>query len=196
MTPFHRPEPRNPELVRALGFLVVEDHEFQRSMLVRMLQHMNARHVYSAADGRAGLELLSNHGDAIDVVISDLDMPGMDGMEFIRHVGVAGRGVSLIVASALERGLLASVETMATAHGIRFLGSIEKPGTPGKLEQLIQHPERGAEFGRQLRRDHRQIAEALAIQPAHGFPGGVEGLAAKGRETGEQQGHGIPHISR
>jgi EAL domain-containing protein (putative c-di-GMP-specific phosphodiesterase class I)/FixJ family two-component response regulator len=138
MTPRDRTESRHGELVRSLGFLVVEDHEFQRNMLVRMLRGLHARSVHGAVDGRAGLDLLQRHPADIDVIISDLDMPGMDGMEFIRHVGAAGRGVSLIVASALERELLASVETMATAHGIHFLGSIEKPVTPGKLEQLIR----------------------------------------------------------
>ena len=126
------------ELIPSLGFLVVEDHEFQRSMLVRMLQDLRAASVHAAADGRVALDLLRDRSNRIDVVISDLDMPGMDGMQFIRHLGSAGRAVSLSVASALDRGLLASVETMVSAYGIRLLGSIEKPVTPGKLEELIR----------------------------------------------------------
>ena len=139
MTAVPRGEPADdPRVVPKLGFLVVEDHEFQRSVLVRMLEGMRARAVHSAADGRAGLDLLKKLGPQVDVIISDLDMPGMDGLEFIRHIAAAGRGVSLIVASALQRELLASVETMAVAHGIQFLGSIEQPVTPGKLEELIR----------------------------------------------------------
>lgn len=123
--------------MRQLSFLVVEDQEFQRNTLVKILNGLRAKEVYAAADGRAGLELLKSLNNAVDVVVSDLDMPTMDGMEFIRHLGTGWRGTSLIVASALERGLLSSVETMANAYGIQFLGAIEKPVTPRKLEELI-----------------------------------------------------------
>lgn len=119
-----------------LAFLVVEDHEFQRQMLVRMLRALDARCVYAAGHGREALELLAANGD-IDVIITDLDMPGMDGMEFIRHVGTANSTASLIIASALERDLLFSVESMSAAYGLNFLGTLEKPITPGKLSELL-----------------------------------------------------------
>ena len=124
-------------LPHTLSFLVVEDHEFQRAMLVKMLKGLNAKSIYTAADGRAALELLRTLDAPPDVIISDLDMPVMDGMELMRHIGAARSGASLIVASALERNVLSSVETMATAYGINFLGTIEKPVTPVKLEELI-----------------------------------------------------------
>jgi EAL domain-containing protein (putative c-di-GMP-specific phosphodiesterase class I) len=73
----------------------------------------------------------------MDIIISDLDMPGMDGMEFIRHVGAAGIPVSVILSSALDPALVSSVETMTKAYGITLLGAIEKPVTPQKLEALI-----------------------------------------------------------
>src|SRR5687767_13449664 len=121
-----------------LSFLIVEDQEFQRNMLVKMLKQMGASTVYTATDGREALEHLKKLDAPVDVIISDLDMPGMDGMEFIRHIGEEGLGTSLIVASGVERGVLTSVETMASAYGINFLGTIEKPVTPRKLEELLQ----------------------------------------------------------
>lgn len=124
--------------MRQLTFLVVEDHEFQRNMVVKMLRSLKAKQVYSAADGREGLELLKSLAAPVDIVISDLDMPSMDGLEFIRHLGRGGYSTSLIVASALDRSLLMSVENMANAYAIDFLGTIEKPVTPRKLEEMIQ----------------------------------------------------------
>ena len=58
-------------------------------------------------------------------------------MEFIRHVGEAGVPVSLILSSALDRSLIASVETMTRAYGITLLGAVDKPATPQKLGDLI-----------------------------------------------------------
>jgi EAL domain-containing protein (putative c-di-GMP-specific phosphodiesterase class I) len=73
----------------------------------------------------------------VDIVISDLDMPGMDGMQFIRELGKVGARISIILASALERKLLGSVALMTEAYGIRLLGVIEKPLTHEKLMPLI-----------------------------------------------------------
>lgn len=120
-----------------LRFLVVEDHEFQRNMLVKILRALGAASVYAMPEGRAALQLMQDAPTAADIIISDVDMPTMDGMEFIRHVGAAGYGTSLIIASSLEHELLNSVEALAAAHGVRLLGTIQKPVTRAKLEELI-----------------------------------------------------------
>jgi EAL domain-containing protein (putative c-di-GMP-specific phosphodiesterase class I)/FixJ family two-component response regulator len=124
--------------IEELTFLVAEDHDFQRKTLVRMLQGLGARNVVEAADGRQALDAFEDLLQPIDIVICDLDMPQMDGMEFIRHVGELGVPVSMILSSALDRALISSVETMARAYGITLLGAIEKPATPPKLEALIK----------------------------------------------------------
>ncbi|HEX7811365.1 MAG TPA: EAL domain-containing response regulator [Burkholderiales bacterium] len=120
-----------------LTFLVAEDHEFQRKTLVRMLQGMGVKTVLEAANGKLALEAFTDLTQPVDIIICDLDMPEMDGMEFIRHVGEAGVPVSLILSSALDRSLIASVETMTRAYGISLLGAVDKPATPQKLADLI-----------------------------------------------------------
>jgi EAL domain-containing protein (putative c-di-GMP-specific phosphodiesterase class I)/AmiR/NasT family two-component response regulator len=121
-----------------LRILAVEDHEFQRGMLLKMLARLGATQVSTAADGYAALEIVMSPGASIDIIISDLDMPGMDGLEFMRHVGEAHLPVAIILASALESVLLDSVETMTRAYGVKILGVIQKPITPEKLHALIK----------------------------------------------------------
>jgi EAL domain-containing protein (putative c-di-GMP-specific phosphodiesterase class I) len=124
--------------ITALRFLVVEDQGFQRWMLQRMLQDLGAEHVYGAEDGKAALDIMATLDQAVDVVVSDLDMPGMDGMEFIRRVAEDRRDVAFMVLSAQEAGVLAAVESMASAYGVRFLGAIAKPATPHKLRAALE----------------------------------------------------------
>ena len=140
-------------LARQLSFLVVEDHEFQRSLLVRLLEGLGARSVHAAADGREALQVLAALDASPDIILTDLDMPGMDGIEFIRHLGLAQSGASMIVVSALERNLLTSVATMAKAYGVDIVGFVEKPVTRQKLEELVSRHRPGSGLPYQQRRD-------------------------------------------
>lgn len=123
-----------------LRFLIVEDHEFQRESLIRLLRTLGAQAVYSAEDGHAGLQVIRDPDRPVDIVISDLSMPGMDGMEFVRHLGESGARVSVILLSALQPPLLASIANMARAYRVRLLGVLGKPAAAAKLTPLIaQH---------------------------------------------------------
>ncbi len=154
-----------------LKFLVVEDHDFQRNVLGRLLQAMGAADVQFAADGHAALAVLQDAARPVDIVICDLRMPGMDGMEFIRHVAAdEGRQVSLILLSAVDKKLLASIATMTRAYGARLLGAAEKPLTAEKLLDLLRHyepPEPGVQSlhpqqQRQQRFSLDEMAQGLA----------------------------------
>lgn len=149
-----------------LTFLVAEDHDFQRKTLVRMLQGLGAKTVLEAANGKLALDAFRDLTQPVDIIICDLDMPEMDGMEFIRHVGEAGVPVSLILSSALERSLIASVETMTRAYGITLLGAVDKPATPQKLADLIGKHGKGQAVAK---RAPLQLMEAAEV---------AEGLAA------------------
>jgi EAL domain-containing protein (putative c-di-GMP-specific phosphodiesterase class I)/CheY-like chemotaxis protein len=122
---------------RRLTFLVVEDDPFQRGMIVKMLAALGAAEIKEAGNGAAAIEMLESLSLSPDIVVSDLDMPGIDGMELIRWISVHAEGAALIVASAMQAELLASVEAMAAAYGVHLLGSIQKPVTRRKLQELI-----------------------------------------------------------
>jgi EAL domain-containing protein (putative c-di-GMP-specific phosphodiesterase class I) len=129
----------------SLQVLVVEDHGFQRRMALRLLAELGIGHALEAADGTAALALLETRPQPPDVVLVDLDMPGMDGIEFIGHVAQRrlARGVALV--SALDPALLNTVQTMARAYGLRVLGSIEKPLTADKLRAVLERYEEQAQ---------------------------------------------------
>jgi EAL domain-containing protein (putative c-di-GMP-specific phosphodiesterase class I) len=120
-----------------LSVLVVEDHDFQRRVALAMLKQLAVTRVQEAINGHEALARLRESGSAVDVIVCDLQMPGMDGIEFIRRVAEERLSASVILLSGLESALLSSVEIMARSYGIRMLGAIEKPVTAQKLANLL-----------------------------------------------------------
>ncbi|MFI4939605.1 MAG: EAL domain-containing protein [Burkholderiales bacterium] len=126
-----------------INILVVEDDDFQRQMLVKMLASLGATLITEATNGRQALEIIRNSkARAVDIVLCDLNMPEMDGMEFLRHLGEENHNVSIVITSALDGRLLASVGTMTRMYGIKLLGTIEKPIMLESLNLLFARYER------------------------------------------------------
>ena len=120
-----------------LRFLVVEDQGFQRWLVANQLESLGARYVFSAGEGQEALDLIHDREPPIDIIVTDLDMPGMDGMEFIRKLAERKYPAALVLASAMGPSLLTTVKAMALAYGVALLGSISKPVTAKKLKDVI-----------------------------------------------------------
>lgn len=120
-----------------LQVMVVEDHGFQRRVAVRLLAELGLKQILEGADGLHALEILRQQPVPPDVVLVDLDMPGMDGIECISHIAHEHLARSVVVVSAMDAALLNTVQTMARAYGLCVLGSVEKPLTRDKLEVVL-----------------------------------------------------------
>ncbi|MCW7482868.1 EAL domain-containing response regulator [Leptospira kanakyensis] len=121
-----------------LKFLVIEDDDFQREIIVDILGRLGAMKVTEARTGTEALNYLNDEKpNSIDIILCDLNMPEMDGMEFLRHIGNSHSSIATIIMSALDGALIDSVRKMASAYGTYLLGAIEKPITPANLETLF-----------------------------------------------------------
>lgn len=125
--------------ISELNVLVVEDDDFQRQTLANMLRSLGVTSIFGASNGRHALEIIHSNDSSksIDVALCDLNMPEMDGMEFLRHLGQEHRNIAIIITSALDGKLLASVGKMTRMHGIQLLGAIEKPIMLIHLKELL-----------------------------------------------------------
>ena len=120
----------------AYGVLVVEDHDFQRRTALMLLRRLRVGTLLEASDGAAALSLLEEVSPP-DVIICDLDMPGMDGVEFIRHVARRGLASAVAIVSGLDRVLVETVRAVAEGYGLQVLGAVEKPLTIKVLNHLL-----------------------------------------------------------
>lgn len=153
-----------------LNFLVVEDDDFQRRMLVSMLRSLGVVSICDAGNGKQALEVLhETNGKTVDIAICDMNMPEMDGMELLRHLGQEKAATSIIILSTLDRALLASVAKMSLAYGIKLLGVIEKPIAVAQLELLISQYERA----------ESKPQQTVALAPDFSLEEILHGLRAK-----------------
>ncbi len=125
--------------METLQVMVVEDHSFQRKVVVHMLQSLGVREVVQASNGKEALEKLdSRQVGALDIIFCDLEMPEMDGMEFLRHLSERQPGMSVVIMSGMDNALITSVEKMTLSYGLRLLGAVEKPSSLDQIEKLLK----------------------------------------------------------
>lgn len=85
-----------------LTVLLVEDEPFPREAIGRFLQSQVAA-VHLAANGQEGLEMFSTYQP--DVIITDLEMPVMNGLEMIRRIRALERTVPIIIVTGYDDDL-------------------------------------------------------------------------------------------
>jgi len=72
-----------------------------------------------------------------DVIILDLIMPEVDGIEVIRYLAENKSNALLILMSGFDSGVLHSAQTLASEHGLNFAGSLNKPFRANELGELL-----------------------------------------------------------
>ena len=90
-------QPTEPKVSMTPRVLIVEDDPAQRRILEEMVKRFGLDPV-SADSGPKGLEILGNQsGGQIELVILDLVMPGMDGLEFLERMTAIRGDLPVIV---------------------------------------------------------------------------------------------------
>ncbi|MEO8133252.1 MAG: EAL domain-containing response regulator [Betaproteobacteria bacterium] len=110
-----------------MSVLIVDDDNYQRSVLERMLGTIGIVDISQAASASEALQQAARLGERLQVVISDLDMPGVDGMEFLRLLAEQQPGAAVLIVSGKHASILRSVELMAKEYGLAMLGTLGKP---------------------------------------------------------------------
>jgi len=116
--------------------LILEDQPFQRGFLVNLFTANPGVQVDACENVDAAIALCACN--AYDLVVSDLLMPGQDGIQFIQALGAQARGPRLAVVSAAPRRMMASVKLMAESLGLAVVGMLSKPVAASDVDALLK----------------------------------------------------------
>jgi len=137
------------------AILIVEDEAKMRRLLELNLGE-DGFATFSAGDAETGLKLLREN--SIDLVLTDLKLPGMDGLEFLQTVKRQNAALPVVVMTAFG-----SVETAVEAMKAGASDYVLKPFSLTEMRMVI-HKELDV---RNLREENRELREALGKRYAH-----------------------------
>ena len=137
------------------AILIVEDEAKMRRLLELNLGE-DGFATFSAGDAEAGLKLVREH--AIDLVLTDLKLPGMNGLEFLQAVKRQNAALPVVVMTAFG-----SVETAVEAMKAGASDYVLKPFSLTEMRMVI-HKELDV---RNLREENRSLREALGKRYSH-----------------------------
>ena len=118
--------------------LIVDDDTFICRLLGRQLKALGLDDVIACDRARAAVDQLEQGPTEVDLILCDLQMPEMDGIEFIRHLVRLGYRGALVLVSGEDERILQSAERLAQAHRLRVLGTLFKPVSSEQLQKLLE----------------------------------------------------------
>jgi CheY-like chemotaxis protein len=123
--------------IESLKLLLVEDNLFTSMMVEKTLESLGVERVMKASNGHEALEFLDRPDAAPDVILMDLRMPGMGGLELISRLKDRQYSGFVIVTSGVDEETMKSVQEIAARSNINVLGFLPKPLTATALKELL-----------------------------------------------------------
>jgi DNA-binding NtrC family response regulator len=143
------------ESVKGPAILIVEDEAKMRRLLELNLGE-DGFATFSAGDAETGLKLLREN--SIDLIVTDLKLPGMNGLGFLQTIKRQNAALPVVVMTAFG-----SVETAVEAMKAGASDYVLKPFSLTEMRMVI-HKELDV---RNLREENRTLREALGKRYAH-----------------------------
>jgi CheY-like chemotaxis protein len=125
------------EKLEDLRILAVDDERITLNRIERMLGKLGIDQVVTMGSGAEALSFIKEQSNAIDVVLVDMFMPEIDGVDLIIGLKAAGFQGGIAVVSGGDNRMLAGAEILARTKDVEILGSLKKPISADDLKTLL-----------------------------------------------------------
>lgn len=121
----------------ALRIMAIDDERFMLKLLAHLLAELGYTAVTTWQNAREALGQVDDPELRPDVILLDLNMPDMDGVEFVRHLVDRGYAGSLVLVSGEDERVLQMAERLVEAHHVDVAGHLGKPFSFGGLARVM-----------------------------------------------------------
>lgn len=110
-----------------LSILAVDDDEITLDIICDILDQFGCTRVQTAQDGRSGFRAMAQMQSPPDIIIVDVFMPDMDGIEFVNQLSRLNYQGGVILISAADAQILQLARQIAVESGLNLLAAFAKP---------------------------------------------------------------------
>jgi len=145
--------------------LIVDDDPTQIALLRAYFSSLKVADIHSATNSAYALNLLDKISGKLDLIVTDLQMPEMDGLEFLRHLSGLAYSGKLAIISGVKGDLLNHAGRLAKMHKLNLLGVINKPLQRQALDMVFLCEEKAQKISAPTDNmfiTHNDFASALA----------------------------------
>jgi len=150
-----------------MRILLLDDDAFALRLAAHQLAKLGFHDVTTLDRPEEALERLERDVAEFELILLDLQMPGIDGIEFVRHLARLRYTGGVALISGEDERILHTAHRLASAHDLKVLGALHKPISPAQLESLLGATSNGARAGARAPRKS-YAAERLAKAIAQG----------------------------
>lgn len=122
---------------KKLHVLVIDDEEFVQNLIKRILSNIGIGTVSLAEHGAKAIEMLDMNSDRPDIILCDLQMPEMNGFQFVKRLRSSPdpglRNIPVVIVTGHD-----DENTVATAKKFEINGFVVKPMSPAILTQRLE----------------------------------------------------------
>lgn len=129
-----------------MNILLLDDEPFMLKIISRQLVNLGFDKITALEDPHEALVILEQDSKSFNMLLLDLQMPGIDGVEFIRHLARVNYTGGLILISGEDERILQTARKLAEAHKLQVLGALHKPVTPDQLKEVLIYLPQGADY--------------------------------------------------
>lgn len=124
---------------KELEIMLIDDEAYALELLLKVREKMGNFRITTCLNGLIALEEYRENSNSFDIIICDLNMPEMNGVEFLRYISDENYSGGIILLSSQDGRVLETAKELAKARNLNVLGYFSKPLKQQTLKLLLSN---------------------------------------------------------